>query len=105
MQAKDVPPLELFYTTERMGDGRNNMEVREVFYVRDHNAPCRYPHNVRIGRIGIIQGDPESADPPRYRRIGKEPCRDPGEMDGRTVVHLLSKRTAVWEQSISERTR
>ena len=100
MLAKDVPPGATFYTSERMGDDRNNMEVREVFYIRDPDGPCRYSHNVRIARIGTIQGDPDGEGPPRYRSVNKEPCRDPGEMDGRTTCHLLTERTAVWEQSI-----
>ena len=101
MLAKDVPIGATFYTSERMGDDRNNMEVRETFYVRDPDAPCRYPHNVRIGRIGMVQGDPTpGVGPPRYRSVNDAPCRDPGEMDGRISVHLISDQTAVWELSI-----
>lgn len=100
MKAKDVPAGALFYTSERIGDDKNSMEVREVFYVREPDAPCRHPHNVRIGRIALIQGDPDGSEPPRYRRVLNEVCYDPGEMDGRTAVYLLSERPAIWEQSI-----
>lgn len=102
MYAKDVPPGSVFYTSERLGDDRNSMEVREVFYVRDGDAPCRYPHNIRIGRVGIVQGDPDSKEPPRYRRMNDEPCRDPGEMDGRATVHLLSDEQSVWELELTK---
>lgn len=97
---KDIPPFEVFFTSEKIGDDRSGMEVREVFYVRDPDGPCLYPHNVKIGLIAIVQGDPDGEGPPRYIRTGGV-SRDPGEMDGRTVAHLLSEKTAIWEQSIS----
>ena len=99
-QVKDIASGETFYTSERIGDDTNGMEVRETFYIRDPDRQCRHPHNVAVAQIGTIQGDPESMEPPRYRRVSKEPCRDPGEMDGRTSAYTLSERTAVWEQSI-----
>ena len=94
---KDIPSGEAFFLTEKMGDDRNNVEVREVFYAR-LDGPCRYPNNVRVGLIAIVQGDPDGEGPPRFRRSGGELTVT--EMDGRMTAHLLSERTAVWEQSI-----
>ena len=100
LRVKEVPPGALFYLSEHIGDDQNNTEVREVFYVRDPDRLCQYPHNVPVGRIATIQGDPSSGEPPRYRRVNDPICRDPGEMDGRAMCHLLAKRTSVWELSI-----
>jgi hypothetical protein len=99
-QVKDIQPGETFYTTENIGDDRNSMEVRETFYVRDPDRPCRYTVNVPVGLIAVVQGDPNGDGPPRYVRSGCGVSRDPGEMDGRTKAYLLSDRPAVWEQSI-----
>lgn len=104
MQLKDVSPGSICFMQERMGDDRNAMEVREVFYVRDPDALCRHSHNVRIGRIGIAQGDATDAangGTPRYHRFGA-PCRDPGEADGRTKVELLSDGNSVWAARFAE---
>ena len=104
LQLKDVPAGAVCYTQERIGDDKNAMEVREVFYIRDPDAPCRYSHNVRIGRIGIAQGDEAGANlnaMPRYHRFSV-PCRDPGEVDGRINVHLLSAGRSTWMHKFVE---
>lgn len=84
MLLKDVKPLIVVYTTERIGD-----EVREVYYIRDRDRPVRFVHNVPAARIGIAQGVPGEA--PRYlrKRPISDPQRDPGEVDGRITVHNL----------------
>lgn len=96
MKLKDVPFGAVCYTSERLGDDKSNMEVREVFYIRDPDGPCRHPHNVRIARIGIAQGN-ASEWTPRYARKADPPCRDPGEADGRTPVQLVGAFT-VWAE-------
>lgn len=94
-------PGEIMFTVERMGDDKNTMEIREVFYMRDPDGECRWPHNVKVARLGIVQGDPTHEDVvaggrPRYARWG-EPSRDPGEADGRTMCRPLGDCSAsVW---------
>jgi hypothetical protein len=106
MQLKDVPVGAICYMQERIGDDRNAMEVRETFYMRDADTPCRYPHNVRIGRIGVVQGDPDRIDEdagrpvPRSVKCSGTVCRDPGEADGRTTVRLLSDGESRWWKSV-----
>lgn len=101
LKIKDVAPGKTFYTQERLGDDIGGMEVRETYYVRDPDAPCRYPHNVRAGRLATIQGDPTASHPPRYCVSLETPCRDPGEIDGRVLVHLVGDDPAgIWEQAI-----
>lgn len=89
---KDCDPGEIVFTTERMGDDRNSMEVREVFYIRDPERPYRYPHNVPVALLGMVQGDVDceewEAIAPRFMRISG-PSRDPGEADGRTIVQSM----------------
>lgn len=106
MLLKDVPIDAICYMQERIGDDKNAMEVRETFYVRDADAPCRHPHNVRIGRIGVVQGDPDRVDEDagrtvaRYIKVSGPVCRDPGEADGRTTVRLLSDGGSRWWKSV-----
>ena len=70
------------------------------------DAPCRHPHNVRIGRIGVVQGDPDRVDEdagrpvPRFVKCSGPVCRDPGEADGRTNVRLLSDGESRWWKSV-----
>lgn len=96
MQLKDVPPGTICYATERIGDDKNRMEVRETYWLRDEDSPCRHAHFVRTARLGCIQGTPGDEDGPRYHRLLREPCRDPGETDGRIQVHLLSAGASMW---------
>ena len=106
MQLKDVPAGAICYMQERIGDDKNAIEVRETFYVRDADALCRYPHNVRIGRIGVVQGDHDRVDEDagravaRYIKVTGPVCRDPGEADGRTTVRLLSDGESRWWKSV-----
>ena len=73
---------EIFVISERIGDDRNSpMEVRETYYMRDCDDACRFPYNVRAARLATIQGVP--GEVPRYQRVLPEPCRDPGDIDGR----------------------
>jgi hypothetical protein len=90
MRLADVTPRTIVYTSERVGDDKSGMEERIVFYIREPDGPCRYPSNVRIARIGMAQGDPHDLAP-RYLRFSSEPCRDPGEADGRLQVHRLDE--------------
>lgn len=87
---------DIVFTSERIGDNKSGMEVREVFYIRDPDRPTLYPHNVPIGRFGTVQGDPSSESGPRYVRLRNEPCRDPGETDGRRLCRALQGGSSVW---------
>lgn len=80
-------PGSIVFTSERIDD-----ETRETFYIRDANDVCRYPYNVPIARIGLVQGDPTS-NQPRVVRILNNPCRDPGEADGRTPCRPIHQST------------
>ena len=96
MRLADVPAGAIVYTKEMMGDDKNSMEVREVFYMRDPDGPCLYDYDVKCARLGIVQGDPNDPDGHvRYVRFGK-PSRDPGEADGRIDVRLLRDGGSVW---------
>jgi hypothetical protein len=89
----EVPVGQLCMMQERISDGRGNDEWREVYYRRTDQL-AKHPHFVGIARLGIVQGDPNHAErgdlAPRYVRMLSEPCVDPGEADGRTVVLPLS---------------
>ena len=80
---------------ERIGDDRNNMEIRETFWLRDADGPCRFEHGVRTARLGLVQGDPFDTSGARYSRVLSEPCRDPGETDGRVQVKVVDD-ASVW---------
>lgn len=100
---RDVPPGAIAFTAERVGD-----EWRETFYIRDPDRPCRYPENVPAARKGFVQAEPYAAEL-RCVRILKTPCRDPGEIDGRTPVWILRPGTShfydrVFENQKSEAT-
>lgn len=86
-QFKDIRPGKVFFTAEMIGS-----ELRETFYIRDHDRECRYPMNVAIGRFGIVQGEPLSSEP-RYVRILPQACRDLGEADGRTPCRPIEQST------------
>ncbi len=81
---KDVPSGTYFVLVSPTGD-----EVRETYYVRDPDGPCKYPSNVRAGRLATIQGKP--GKPPRYCVINEDPVRNPGEIDGRAQAELVTK--------------
>lgn len=87
MRVKDMKPGTLFFTAEKIGDDKNMVEVREVLYVREPDRPCRYEHNVSVARLATVQGI--VLDKPRYVVRNDPPCRDPGEMDGRTLANLF----------------
>lgn len=82
-QIKEFPVGSLVFTIAWM-DG----EFRETYYVIAPPRTCRYPENIPVGRKGLIQANP-TAEEMRYVRILNEPCRDPGEIDGRTPALLL----------------
>jgi len=82
-QIKEFPVGSWVFTLAWM-DG----EFRETYYLIDPPRPCRYPENIPVGRKGLIQANP-TAEELRYVRILETPCRDPGEIDGRTPVLLL----------------
>ena len=82
-QIKEFPVGSLVFTIAWM-DG----EFRETYYLVDPPRPCRYTENIPVGRKGLIQASP-TAEELRYVRILETPCRDPGEIDGRTPALLL----------------
>lgn len=96
LRLADVPVGELCFMQERLGDDRNRMEIRETFYLREERV-CRHPHFVGVARIGLVQGT--QGESPRYRWKNFPPCRDPGEADGRVLVHLLSEHS-VWAPAL-----
>lgn len=97
MQAKDVPEGQVFYSSERIGDDKSAIEVREVFYRRAPPRACRFQHGVPIVRLGMAQGTPSEL--PRYIRRLVLPCADPGEIDGRTTVRVLDG-DSVWASAV-----
>jgi len=98
---KDVPTGSIAYTSERIGDAKNSMEVREVFYLREPDRSCKFASNVPIARLGIAQGT--GGSPPRYSVKLASPCRDPGEVDGRIMVQLLSSGGSLWASHLDIR--
>lgn len=103
MRVADVEAGRIFLVREWFGDDRNNMEVRETFYIRDPDDQCRYPHNVRVARLATIQGSTDDGSPPRYCGVLPEPCRDPGEMDGRvTCIVLEPDRPTFWSSWLKD---
>lgn len=97
---KDFAPGELMFTVERMGDDKNNMEVREVFFRRE-DGPTRYPENVRVARLGIVQGDPydTESERPRFSRWGRP---DHTEADGRTLANGPGLGGSAWAARFPE---
>lgn len=78
---KDVAPGTLVVTQETIGDSKGNIEIRNVFY-RRLDGDARYPHNVRVERLGIAQGEPGYY--PRYKAWSPYV----NEADGR--IHVLT---------------
>lgn len=96
MKLADVPPGQIAVFREVLGDARSATEIREVFYLREDGRGCRYPHNVPVARVGIIQGDADAAPgDARYVRVFDPPIRDPGEVDGRITV-TVGEQNATW---------
>jgi hypothetical protein len=79
-----------------MGD-----EFRETYYVREDGRPCLYAANVPCARIGMIQSAPNSGEL-RYVRMHSQPCLDPGEIDGRTPVLLLTPGVSHFEETVAK---
>lgn len=94
MAVKSIAANMIFYIAEMIGDDRNAMEIREVFYIRDPDGPCRYPNNVRVARLALFQGT--QGKEPRYVDGCIPPCRDPGEMDGRMQALPLTSEGSAW---------
>lgn len=63
----------LVVVTENMDDD----EIRETYYIREADPNVRYPYNVGVARIGIVQGVP--GEKPRVVKMHNTPCHDPGE--------------------------
>lgn len=83
-------PGTLVYSVEYIGD-----EVRETFYIRDPDRVCRYSYDVPVASLGTVQGDRVGIDDARFVRL-VSPCRDPGEADGRVLVHDFADGLSVW---------
>lgn len=88
---------QVVFTLDRFED-----EIRETYYIRggkpyhnDQEAACRYAGNVRMERLGFVQGNPNLPKP----RISKitPPCGDPGEMPGATPVYDLHHSRYFWD--------
>lgn len=102
---KDRASGELCFILDPMGDDRR-FERRESFIIRDDGRDCRYPHHVPTRLLGCIQGDPnpvrdpEHPDPhwdrPRVVLLWEDPCRDPGESDGRIMTWSID--ASVWAE-------
>lgn len=79
LTAAEVEPGQIMLVRSNMGHG----EAREIIYRREPDRPTAFPYTVRVTRIRTMQGEHENK--PRYDS-GAYVCRDPGEMDGRTLV-------------------
>lgn len=84
-----IAPGRVFVTHERIGDAENGLEDRYVFYLREGGRECRHPHHVPIARLGLIQAGPGR----EFVKLCEQPCRDPGEMDGRVLGDVVTNET------------
>ncbi len=93
---RDWPPGTIVYTLDRIGE-----EYREVFYIRDEARPCRYDYDVPVGRFGMAQGRLDAAENGfKFLYARGEPCRDPGEADGRIECYDVKDGGAMWAEQV-----
>jgi len=85
LRMRDISAGSVVVTQEYIGDDRSNMELREVYYLRDPDRKCRYTGNVPLRRIGCFQGS--ELDPtPRYARAINPSTAYLSEASGAMIV-------------------
>ena len=95
LKIKDVPVSGVVIMPERMDD-----EVRETHYIRLADKPTRYPGNVPVARIQVIQGYTDTSIKPRINVVPKKLFES--EMHGATPVVENSQFTAWVDHSLGE---